>query len=550
MIGIKRLKNYLHKNGIKNTAAKIYEYLLYRKKGRAYMAENRPSETELRARSERRFIRGTKFSIVVPLYNSNPRYLEELIASVIAQTYGKWELLLIDGSPLSYSLGEETAMKYVKEEGRIKYRRLGGNLGISGNTNHGVSVSSGEYIVFLDHDDLLRRDALYRAAEAIEQTGADFLYSDEMNFSEKPENVSAVTLKPDFSKYTLFGINCIGHMCVVKKELYNKVGGLRREYDGSQDYDLVLRLSEKAKKIYHLPYVLYYWRIHSQSVASGIEAKDYCLEKAKDAVKKHLEGMEIKAEIGDIAGAESAYRLKYDFDRKQKVSLIVCFSGDEKAFERYMNNILDAVSENNVEIISVGGYNIFDGVYNISFSQEYNFCKMANIGAREARGSLLMFLDGRVLPKSGFLDELIPYASFEDVGCVGGKLIDRRGFIYALGYRLDPDKILEPYLKGLAKNSIGYMRRLKIAGNCTCLLGGFMMVKKKDFIAVGGFDEMMGVISGGADLCLRLLNRGNNIITPYAEAVVSGKIREDFDEFYSLNKYAVNAGDKYLRLPF
>ncbi|MCD7778026.1 MAG: glycosyltransferase, partial [Clostridiales bacterium] len=452
MTGIKRLINYLKKNGIKNTAAKVFEYITYRKKAKLYSAENALSDAELKAQRERRFMRGVKFSVVVPMYNSNPDFLEELIRSVISQTYVNWELLLIDGSPLSYTLGEETAMKYLKEDSRVKYRRLGGNLGISGNTNHGVSTSSGEYIVFLDHDDLLRRDALYRAAEAIETTGADFLYSDELNFSETPENISAVTLKPDFSKYTLFGINYIGHMCVVKKDLFYKVGGLRSEYDGSQDYDLVLRLSEKAKKIYHLPYVLYYWRIHSQSVASGIEAKDYCLEKAKDAIKKHLESLEINAEISDIAGAESAYRLKLDYDKKQKMSLIICFDksicsdGSERHFEDYMSEIFNVTEKINVEIITVGGYNIFDRIYNINYPYEYSFTKMANIGARAARGELLMFIDGRVIPKEGCLSELASYCSLEDVGCAGGKLVDKRGFIYSLGSRLDPEKILEPYL--------------------------------------------------------------------------------------------------------
>ncbi len=550
MTGLKRLKGYLKKNGIKNTAAKLYEYILYKRKAREYMKENRPSDEELVLQKETRFLKKVRFSIVVPLYNSKPEYLEEMIKSVISQTYGVWELIMIDGSPLSYVSAEKTAMKYVKEDKRIYYRRLGGNLGISGNTNHGVSASRGEYIVFLDHDDLLSPEALFRAAEAIEKTGADFLYSDEMNFSENIENVSAVTLKPDFGKYTLLGINFIGHMCVVKRELFNRVGGLRGEFDGSQDYDLVLRLSERAEIIYHLPYVLYYWRIHKGSVASGIEAKNYCLESAKDAIKKHLEGMEIKAEISDIIGAESAYRLKIDYDRRLKISIIVCFSGSERSYEVYMNNIFKAVSENSeneLEFISVGGYNIFDGVENTDLFEEYSFSKAANIGARKASGDLLMFLDFRISPKAGFLEEMAQYCVFDDVGCVGGKLADKRGFVYALGYRLDSENILEPYLKGLPQNCVGYMRRLKIAGNVSCLCGGFMMVKKRDFISVGGFDEMMETVSCGADLCLRLLNRGNNIINPYAEARVTGRLSEDFGEFYSLNRYAAEAGDRFLR---
>ncbi|MCD8089641.1 MAG: glycosyltransferase [Clostridiales bacterium] len=547
MTGLKKLIGYFKKNGIKNTAAKVYEYRLYKKRAKLYMAKTALTEDELKFQRERWFIRGIKFSVVVPLYNSDPQYLAELIKSVISQTYGKWELILIDGSPLSYTLGEETAINYIKEDKRVKYRRLGGNLGISENTNIGVSAGSGEYIVFADHDDILSPDALYRAAKAIEETKADFLYSDEMNFSGSPENISAVTLKPDFSKYTLWGINYIGHMCVVKRELFDKVGRLRSEFDGSQDYDLVLRLSEKAEKICHIPYVLYYWRIHSGSVASGIEAKNYCLERAKEALKEHIEGLGVQAEISDIAGAESAYRIKTNCDKKAKISLIICFSGSERKFEKYMSGIFAALSENVVEIISVGGYNIYDEVKNTDFSQEYSFSKMADIGARKAKGDILMFLDCHISPKPGFLEEMAAFCSFEDVGCVGGKLVDGRGRVYALGFRLDLAEVLVPYLKGLPQNGLGYMRRLKIAGNVSCLYGGFMMVKRKDFISVGGFDEKMGALSCGADLCLRLLNRGNNVVSPYAAGVVSGKLDENLDEFYSLNRYAAEAEDKFLK---
>lgn len=544
---IKKVKNYLNKNGIRKTLAKVYEYELYKAWGKKHLSEDEPSESELSRQRKRRFVRNTLFSVVTPLFNSDSEYLDRMIRSVVSQTYERWELLLIDGSPLSYTEGEETAMKYVKEDKRVKYRRLGANLGISGNTNHGVGASCGEYIVFLDHDDLLREDALFRAAEEIEISGADFLYSDEANFLGERKNITAVTVKPDFGEFTLLGINYIGHMCVVKRELFDAVGGLRREFDGSQDYDLVLRLCRRAERIAHLPYVLYYWRICESSVASGIEAKSYCLDKAKDAIKLHIEESNAKCEIFDIAGAESAYRVKFETDREKKISVIVCFCGSERKYESYLNDILDVCLENNVEILSVGGYNIFDEVRNIEFDGEYSFAEMANIGARACTGDFVVFVDCHYLPEKGFLDEMCSICCFDDVGCVGGALYDRMNRVEALGYALDPELGLVPYLKGIPKEGSGFLRRLKIISNVSCLSGGFLAVKRRDFLMVGGFDERMGVISAGADLCLKLANRGNIVVTPYAKAKLCGRVNDDFEIFMEVNEADVSAGDRFIK---
>lgn len=548
MNNILKVYNYYKKNGFKNTAAKVYESKVYKDAGRKYIEDNRPSVEELISQKKRRFIRGVRFSVIVPLYNSDPEFLEDMIKSVIDQSYEKWELIMIDGSPLSYMLSEEAAMKYVNADKRVKYRRLGANLGISGNTNYGVSSSIGEYVVFLDHDDVLMPEALYYAALAIESDGADFLYSDEMNFSGSIENVCAVTLKPDFSEYTLRGINYIGHMCVVKRSLFDEVGGFRKDFDGSQDYDLVLRLSEKAEKIWHLPYVLYGWRIHEGSVAGGIEAKEYCLDAAKRAIKSHVEGLGESCQVYDINGAESAYRIKYnDFDRKIRVGIVICFKGSERRYDKYVNDILDLVIENNVEIVTVGGYNIIEEVKNIDYTEKYSFTEMANIGARNLDTPYIMFLDYHYMPKGGFLEELMPYCGFEDVGCIGGRLVSYTGRIEAAGYVLDEERGLKPYMKGIPSNALGYLRRLKIVNNVSCLSGGFLMVRRKDFIAVGGFDERMGVISGGADLCLRLSGRGNIVLNPRAEAVVSGRIDDDFSEFYDCHSDKIEQGDRYIR---
>lgn len=545
---ILRAYGYFKKNGIRDTISKIRETMLYRKAGKIYMAENSADPAELSAQRKRRFVKSPRFSVVVPLYNSDPDFLSSAIESVIAQSYEKWELILIDGSSLSEKGAEETAEKYTDSDSRIRYRRLGSNLGISGNTDYGVSVSSGEYVAFLDHDDILMPDALFRAAIEIERTGADFLYSDEMSFSGDPSDISAVTLKPDFGEYTLRGINYIGHLCIVKRQLYDAVGGLRKGFEGSQDYDLALRLSEKAEKTVHLPYVLYGWRIHRDSVSMGIEAKSYCLESAKKAISEHIEKRGIKAEISDVPGAESAYRLVYESPEDVSVCIVVCFEGSERRYDKYINDILDLVCERrNVEVISVGGYDVTDEVKNIEYTGEYSFTAMANIGARNTDADCLMFLDSCVMPRGDFLGELLPYCLFDDVGCAGGVLLSKYGKTAACGYALDSYEILKPYLKGIGKGASGYMRGLKIAHNVSCMSGGFLMVRRRDFITVGGFDERLGTVSGGADLCLRLINRGGNVINPYARAVVLNSRDEDFSVFAEKYEDLTEQGDPYIR---
>ncbi len=545
---ISKTLNYLKKNGLSNTVVKVFEARSYRRAAEIYMQENYVTEEELNFQRENQPLRGAKFSIVVPLYNSNESYLRQTIDSVVGQTYENWELILVDGSSLSYKTGENTAMEYVFADSRVKYRRLGANLGISGNTNQGVKAATGDYIVFLDHDDILLPDALYRAGLAALEWDADLIYSDEYNFSGNINNVINVTLKPDFGEYTLRGINFIGHMCAVKKELFLKVGELRDEYNGSQDYDLVLRLADNTDKIVHLPYVLYGWRIHEGSVASGIEAKSYCLDSAKAAIKDHLAKRDITADIFDIPGAESAYRLKYA-DPELSITLVVCFEGSERQYLSYMKKVFESIGEKEVEIITVGGYNSFDDVLNIDYDGEYRFTKMANIGVGASTGDLIMFLDYRIIPQNGFLEELAPYAAFSDVGCVGGQLINRFGRVKAMGYKLDENDILSPWLKGSSKNGVGYLRGLKIAYNVSCLMGGFMMVRSKNFISVGGFNERLGVIAGGCDLCLRLFNRGNNVVTPYAKGVLTSAIDEDFYDFYTENGSDRDFDDRFLRMP-
>ena len=225
-----------------------------------------------------------KFSILVPLYNTPDVFLHDMIDSVQNQTYKNWELCLADASDKEHSYVEDIVNEYAQKDRRIKYAKLSQNRGISENTNACIDISTGNYMVLLDHDDVLDKRALKEVARVISKTGADFIYSDEAKFTTSIEDWFAPNYKPDFSKYELRAHNYICHLTVYSRELLEQVGRYRKECDGSQDHDMVLRLTERAKRIVHIPKILYYWRVHGESVSAGVENKSYAIDAAKKAV--------------------------------------------------------------------------------------------------------------------------------------------------------------------------------------------------------------------------------------------------------------------------
>ncbi len=286
-----------------------------------WIIQNEPKARELKDQKKQVFEKAYKISVVVPLFETKEYFLAELIDCLKQQTYSNWELCLADGSPKKLDFIE----RYLKDD-RIKYQWIGENRGISGNTNEAIKMATGSYIGFLDHDDLLAPFALFEVMKTIEENpDAEFLYSDEDRIEGEFHKRKNMFFKPDFSKYTLLSANYICHFCVFKKELMDKLCGLKSEYDGSQDFDLVLRASEKTDKIYHIPKVLYHWRDHASSTAENSDAKPYAYEIAKKVIKDHLERCHIHAQIKD-GESPGSYEIKYLVIRKTES----CYSCGDK----------------------------------------------------------------------------------------------------------------------------------------------------------------------------------------------------------------------------
>ena len=283
-----KIKGYLKDYGFTYTIKKVYNrYIIKYHKGRKYCPIDISSEER---KLEEQYIThdDIKISIVVPVYNTPVSYLVPMIESVKKQTYKNWELCLADASDENGAAVEGVVKKLAQKDDRIKYKKLETNAGIGENTNRAAEMATGNYIGLLDHDDLLHPSALYNVAMAIEEHGSEFIYTDELSFDGDTRKVQSINFKPDFSWETFRYNNFICHFTVFKKELFEKAGGYRKEYDGGQDYDLFLRILEQTKKVYHIQKVLYYWRIHSASSAAGVAAKPYIVEAGRKAVEEHL----------------------------------------------------------------------------------------------------------------------------------------------------------------------------------------------------------------------------------------------------------------------
>ena len=350
-----KLLQALRAYGVRVTLRKIKAKLKERtgknkKKKRALLSF---SEATLAAERAERFDREIKFSILVPLYNTPIRFLNEMIASVQAQTYSNWELCLADGSDDAHAEVGEAVLALAQTDRRIRYQKLEKNLGISENTNACMRMASGDYIALFDHDDLLHPSALFRMMRAICEECADFIYTDEATFiSPDIKNITTVHHKPDFSPDTLRSYNYICHFTAFSKGLMETVGGFRAAFDGSQDYDMILRLTEKATCIRHIPEVLYFWRSHAASVASDVSAKPYTLDAARRALGEHLVRVGLQGTVTD-SRIPSTYRIAYEIKGTPKVSVIIPNMDHADVLKTCIESIESLTTYGNYEILIV-----------------------------------------------------------------------------------------------------------------------------------------------------------------------------------------------------
>lgn len=495
-----------------------------------------PSAAERKKEETTVFPKDVTFSILVPLYNTPERFLREMIESVTAQTYGKWELCLADGSDDAHDFVGRICQEYRQKDSRIKYQKLAKNEGISGNTNECYKMATGNYIALFDHDDLLHPCVLFAYMQAICEKDADYIYCDEATFKGNSINhMITLHFKPDFAPDNLLANNYICHFSVFGRELLESGELFRSQFDGSQDHDMILRLTAKAKHIVHVPRILYYWRSHKGSVASSIDAKTYAINAAKGAVADHLTKLGYRNfEIESTRAFATIFRIKYELTSRPLVSIIIPNKDHVDDLSRCVESIINlstydnyeiVIVENNSETAEIRTYyeeiSRHPRVQVVEYKGDFNYSKINNFGVQYAKGEYLLLLnnDTEVITPD-WMEELLMYALRKDVGVVGAKLyypdktIQHAGIVIGLGAH----RTAGHTHYRIPEANVGYMGRLCYAQDVTAVTGACMMVSKALYEELGGLDESFTVALNDVDFCLRVREKGFlNIFTPFAE---------------------------------
>ena len=529
-----RVKNC---GSMKGVAAKI-KYKQHEKHAmEQFGTKSFPDEARREAEQNTDFPRRVKISILVPLFNTPEEFLREMIDSVMNQTYSNWELCLADGSDDAHAYVAEVVREYEgKADGRIVYHRLLKNEGIAGNTNECLKLATGEYIGLFDHDDILHPSALYEYVKVINEQNADYIYCDETTFKSGDINkMLTMHFKPDYAIDNLRANNYICHFSVFARELLDGTELFRPQFDGSQDHDMILRLTDKAEKIVHIPKLLYYWRCHAGSVASGIEAKTYAIEAAKGAVADHLRKHGFRNfKIESTRAFETIFRIRYEVLGNPKISIIIPNKDHVTDLRRAVTSILEKSTYDNYEIIIVENNSETEEIFRyydelkknekikiVTYEGGFNYSAINNLGVSRADGDYVLLLnnDTEVITVN-WMEELLMYAQREDVGAVGCKLyyadrtIQHAGVVIGLGAH----RTAGHSHYRMPRQNLGYMGRLCYAQDVSAVTGACLLVKKSLYEAVEGLDEGFAVSLNDVDFCLKLRDRGLlNVFTPFAE---------------------------------
>lgn len=484
-----------------------------------------------------------KIGVIVPLYNTPMSFLKELTDSLFSQTYHNWQLCLADGSEIGHEEIERYCSELSKKDKRVVYKKLDSNYGIAGNRSEAAKMSDSEYICFLDHDDLLAERALFEVVKAIDETDADFLYSDEIIYMGKRNMVNSLHLKPDFSPDYLRCCNYICHLTVIKKTLVDVIGLYDKRYEGSEDYDFVLRATEKAKKIHHIDEPIYYWRVHEDSVASDISAKPYAWDSAKRAVEAHLERIGLK---GTVIYSRSVPMLhvNYEIGSEQPVSIIIPTSDHMEDLKKCINSILSKTTYTDYEIIVVENnskegetfkyYQELEKQENIKvvvWEHEFNFSKINNYGVTFAKGKHYLFLNNDIeIISADWIEQMVMFTARDDVGAVGIKLLYGNDTVQHGGIAVGVAGSAANLCQLFPRSYEGYMSRLSVVSNMSAVTAACMMIKKEAFESVGGFDEILAVSFNDVDICLKIRDKGYYIVfNPVAEAYHYESLSRGYD---------------------
>jgi len=469
-------------------------------------------------------------SIIMPVYNVEPKWLDLAIRSIKDQWYENWELCIADDKSTNQNIIEYLTQI---DNPKIKITFLKENLNISGASNAALELATGDYIALMDNDDEITPDALYEMVKAINETDAEFIYSDE-DFISTEGIHSNPHFKPDFSPDLLLSHNYITHFTCFKKELLDKVGYFNSKFDGSQDYDLFLRLTEKTPKIHHIQKVLYHWRMLETSTSANSEAKPEAIERGRVVLQETLKRRGIAGTV-EHGNMHHYFRIKYSIKDNPLVSIIIPFKDKPELLDMSINSILDKSTYQNYEIIGISNNSEESETFKLmaelekkdqrvsfyEYNVEFNYAEINNHAVRKhAKGEHILLLNNDIeVISPDWIEAMLEHSQRNEVGCVGAKLyypddtVQHAGIIMGLGGYAGHSHKMYP------RDNPGYFNRLNAIQNLSAVTAACLMVKKKLYEEIDGMDEVnFKVAYNDVDFCLRILEKGYlNIFTPYAE---------------------------------
>lgn len=485
---------------------------------------------ELKQQKKRRWKQEICFSIAVPVYRTPETFLRQMIESVTGQSYGNWELCIANGSPDDKKV-RAVLEEYAGRDPRIRVKNLE-NQGIAGNSNAALAMAKGDYVGFLDHDDLLAPNALYEAAAYLEKyPQTDMLYTDEDKVTEDLSVHFQPHLKPDFNLDLLRSNNYICHFLIVKRTLALRAGEFRQEYEGAQDYDFVLRCADQACRIGHVPEILYHWRTSRSSTADNPASKMYAYDAGKRAIEAHLQRRGEKGEVS-LKKDLGFYRVVYPVKKQERISVVIPSKDQWETLKACLDSIREKTTYPDYEIIVVENnsrepetfayYKTIDGRDNIrviTWDKPFNYSAINNFGIRHASGQYVICLNNDIqVITGGWMEELLGVCQREEVGVVGAKLYYPDDTIQHAGIVVGIGGIAGSLFVGMKRERSGYLHKASLMQDLSAVTAACMMVKKKAFEEAGGFEEKLAVAFNDVDLCLKIREKGYLVVyDPYVE---------------------------------
>jgi GT2 family glycosyltransferase len=518
---VKAIRKKLHPRAAKSMrSAAPTEYQEWFEQHRASASDLERMQHEARA-----FAFQPLISVITPVFDTPVHRLEEAVESVKAQVYENWELLLIDDRSSAADLLDALPQLAARDQ-RITLGKLGKHAGISAASNHGLARARGEWIAFLDHDDVLEPDALFQFAKLLQtHREAEMIYSDEDKLTE--DGFEAPLFKPDWSPDFFLSYNYVGHLTAVRRDVVQKVGGFRSEFDSAQDYDLFLRVGEQTNRIYHVPRVLYHWRRSADSSAISVRQKPGQLDATRRAIEDHLKHRGERAHVA-VDWRTHAFCIRRELLEARKISIIIPSCHEPESLKRCIESLASKTSYPNYEIFIVQGdtqssntHPYFSGLPHrlLRLPGTSNVSVLKNFAVKQADSLWLLFLDDNIeVIETDWLTVMAEHVQRPEVGAVGARLLNPNDTIEQAGIVLGVNGIAQPAFRGFPAEHPGASRQLQVTRNCSAVSGGCILMRREVFQEVGGFDEGLTESLADIDLCLKMRRAGYLIVyTPFAK---------------------------------